>query len=98
MEGSNGLVSEFCLFLNVGEGFRGIGVGRWGTRREGELCSNFFLAESDGFRLAQMNFSTRILYTAKLRVTLSFRVLDLDGAGRPDFCCSSVQWLETCFD
>lgn len=95
MEGSNGLISEFRLFLDVGKGSRGIEVRRGGAGRKGELCSDFFLAESDGFRLVKMNFSTKIPYTIPTPITLFFRVLDLDGANPPVFCFSSVQRLET---
>jgi hypothetical protein len=49
VECSNGLISEFFLFLGVGEGFRGVGVRRGGTRCKGEFCGEFFLTESDGF-------------------------------------------------
>ena len=52
MERNNGLISEFLLLLNVGEGLRGAGIRRGGARREGEFCGEFFLTESDGFRLA----------------------------------------------
>jgi len=60
MKGNNGLIPESLLFLDVGERFRGIGVGRGGTGRKGELGSEFFLTESDGFRLAKDNVSIRI--------------------------------------
>lgn len=76
MEGSNGLISEFPLFLDMGEGFRGVGVRRGGTRRKGELRGEFFLTESDGFRLGKMRFSTKIRYMAQ---TPSDLVLPLLG-------------------
>ena len=83
MEGSNGLISEFRLFLDVGKGFRGIEVRRGGAGRKGELCSYFFLAESDGFRLVKVNFSTKTSYTIPTLDNLVFSCLELGWCQPP---------------
>jgi len=90
MERSNRLISEFLLFLDVGKGLRGVGVGRGGTRREGDFCGEFFLTESDRFRLAKTTLVFRYYPRHEILVTLSFRVLSFDGADLADFFCSSV--------
>lgn len=65
MEGSNCLISESLLFLGVGEGFRGIRIGGGRTGGKGELRSEFFLAECDGFGLPKLIFSTKMLRTTQ---------------------------------
>ena len=94
MERNNGLISKLSLLLDVGEEFGGVRVRRGGARCEGELCREFFLAESDGFRLANRMSALKYNPRHGIRVTLSFRVLGFDDANCPDLFCSSVQWLE----